>query len=101
MFKNLFIIENLKGKDVKKMKKIFILLVALVMVLGFSVQATLILKGTDSLGNRLIYDNDLDITWYDYTQSGYTWNGQMAWADALSVQFGTNEAVEKIYSENL
>ena len=39
------------------MKRIFILTVMMAMVLGFSVQAqaTLILKGTDTLGNRLIY----------------------------------------------
>ena len=50
--------------------------------------ATLILKGTDSLGNRLIYDSDLNITWYDYTKSYDTWQNQMNWASALDVNFG-------------
>ncbi|MEK6813953.1 MAG: hypothetical protein AABY65_04390 [Nitrospirota bacterium] len=44
-------------KGGREMKRIFILTVMMAMVLGFSVQAqaTLILKGTDTLGNRLIY----------------------------------------------
>ncbi len=74
------------------MKRIFGLLVAVVIVFGFTVSAhaTLILKGMDSLSNRLIYDTDLDITWYDYTNSVNTWQNQVNWADALSVTFGSN-----------
>jgi len=75
------------------MKRIFILAVIMAMVMGFSLQAhaTLFNQGTDSLGNRLIYDNDLNITWYDYTNNYYTtWQNQMDWADALSVTFGSN-----------
>jgi hypothetical protein len=86
-------LKNLKnGKEGREMKRIFILTVMMAMVLGFSVQAhaTLILKGTDSLGNRLIYDTDLDITWYDYTSSPNPWQNQVNWADALSVTFGGN-----------
>ena len=72
------------------MKRIFILAAIMAMVLGFTVQAhaTLILRGTDSLGNRLIYDNDLNITWYDYTKSNTVWQDQMNWAGALDVDFG-------------
>src|SRR3970040_2917221 len=71
------------------MKKIYVFLVTLILVVGLSVQAhaTLILRGTDSLGNRLIYDNDLDITWYDYTTRD-SWGNSMSWADALSINFG-------------
>ena len=71
------------------MKKIYVFLVTLILVLGLSVQAhaTLILRGTDSLGIRLIYDNDLDITWYDYTTRD-SWGNSMSWADALSINFG-------------
>jgi hypothetical protein len=74
------------------MKRIFILTVMMAMVLGVSMQAhaTLFNQGTDTLGNRLIYDNDLDITWYDYTRSYDTWQNQVNWADALSVTFGGN-----------
>jgi len=45
-------------------------------------------RGTDSLGNRLIYDSDLNITWYDYTKSQDNWQNQMDWASALIVNFG-------------
>lgn len=71
------------------MKRILTFLMALVMVLGLTVtaNATLILRGTDSLGNRLIYDDDLDITWYDYTIWD-SWGNSMSWADALSINFG-------------
>jgi hypothetical protein len=72
------------------MKRIFGLMMAVVMVLGLSMQAhaTLILQGTDSLGNRLIYDDDLDITWYDYTHTANAWQNQVNWAGALTVDFG-------------
>lgn len=52
------------------MKRILILAGMMAMVLGFSVQAHAALynRGTDSLGNQLIYDSDLNITWYDYTK---------------------------------
>ena len=64
----------------------------LTMVLVFSLQANAALenRGTDSLGNRLIYDSDLNITWYDYSSSNDTWQNQMDWADALSVDFDGN-----------
>ena len=47
-------------------------------------------RGTDSLGNRLIYDSDLNITWYDYSKSWDTWQNQVNWASGLSVTFGSN-----------
>src|SRR3990172_8300334 len=73
------------------MKRFYIFLIALVLEFGFSTmaQATLINRGTDSLGNRLIYDNDLDITWYDYTRSIDIWQNQVDWAAGLSVNFGS------------
>lgn len=63
-----------------------------VMLLGFSVQAHAALQnlGVDIAGNRLIYDSDLDITWYDYSNSAATWQDQVDWADALPVNFGGN-----------
>ena len=74
------------------MKRTLILAVMMAMVLVFSVQAQAALQnlGTDSLGNRLIYDTDLDITWYDYTNAPNVWDNQVAWADGLSVSFGSN-----------
>lgn len=73
------------------MKRMFTFLIALAMVFGLTVSAhaTLINRGTDTLGNRLIYDDDLDITWYDYTKSYDTWQNQVNWADALTVDFGS------------
>ncbi len=53
------------------MKKSIAILYVLAVVLLFSVQANAALQnlGEDSQGNRLIYDTDLDITWYDYSKS--------------------------------
>ncbi len=67
------------------MKKLFIVTAITLMVLGFSLksQASLLNRGTDTLGNRLIYDSDLNITWYDYTYS-YTNYSQTSWYNALS-----------------
>jgi len=51
----------------------------------------LIGQGTSTHGTyNLIYDTDLDITWYDYTHLVGGWDNQMDWASALSVTFGTN-----------
>ncbi len=74
------------------MKKIFMVLFICTMVLVASMQAQAALQnlGVDILGNRLIYDSDLDITWYDYTNTGDTWDKQMTWASGLSVTFGSN-----------
>ena len=58
------------------------------LLLATSSYAKLHNNGTDSLGNQLIYDDVLDITWYDYTNSLNTWQNQLDWADALSVDFG-------------
>jgi len=53
-----------------------------------SIHAELFNRGTDSLGNRLIYDSDLNITWYDYTNPYQRWGHQMTWAANLSISFG-------------
>ncbi len=72
------------------MKRISVILIVLSVVFSFALptHATLILRGTDTLGNKLIYDDDLNITWYDYSNSGNTWNNQMSWASGLTVNFG-------------
>ncbi|RJQ19901.1 MAG: DUF1566 domain-containing protein [Nitrospiraceae bacterium] len=71
------------------MKRVITFLFVLAMVLGISMQAqaALELRGEDSLGNRLIYDNDLNITWYDYSNSASNWQTQVNWASGLSVDF--------------
>jgi len=73
-------------------KRIFVLAVMVLMIAGTSLQvhAALENRGTDSLGNQLIYDTDFDITWYDYTNAANRWQNQMNWADALSITFGVN-----------
>jgi hypothetical protein len=75
-----------------KMKKHFCLFVVLVMFLALaaSAHAALILRGTDSLGYQLIYDTDLNITWYDFTNTSETWQVQDQWASELTVDFGVN-----------
>ena len=72
------------------MKRLFIATVILILVSVFPMQghADLYNRGTDSLGNQLIYDSDRDITWYDYTPSYNSWQNQMDWASALTVTFG-------------
>ncbi len=47
---------------------------------------TLLEQGTSTQGTyNLIYDIDLNITWYDYTNAANTWQSQVGWADGLSV----------------
>ena len=60
-------------------------------VLVTPAHATLITRGTGTsvYGTyNLIYDDDLDITWYDYTNAATTWQNQVTWAGGLSVSFG-------------
>ncbi|RME49377.1 MAG: DUF1566 domain-containing protein, partial [Chloroflexi bacterium] len=70
-------------------KRVFTLLIAMLTVFGLaaSAHAALILRGTDTLGHRLIYDDDLDITWYDYTHPVDSWQNQVDWAGTLTVEF--------------
>jgi hypothetical protein len=74
------------------MKRILAVAFALsvIFVLSEKGHADLYNRGTDSLGNRLIYDSDLDITWYDYTNLIDSWQNQVDWASTLSVNFGGN-----------
>lgn len=63
------------------------------MLLGFNIQShadlNLIGQGSSINGTyNLIYDTDLDITWYDFSHAGNTWQKQLAWAAALDVVFG-------------
>jgi hypothetical protein len=71
------------------MKRICSLIIVLALLLGVSAQAhaTLTVRGTDSEGNRLIYDSDLNITWYDNVQYLTTWQNAVNWANGLTVNF--------------
>jgi len=50
-------------------------------------RADLLNRGTDSLGNQLIYDTDLNVTWYDYTRVWYSWQDETNWVSSLTVNF--------------
>ncbi len=66
-----------------------ILVIAILLFSCSVANATLINRGTDTAGNRLIYDTDLDVTWYDFTNTADNhWDDHVAWADTLSVDFG-------------
>ena len=47
--------------------------------------ASLTIVGTDGAGNRLIYDSDLNITWYDAPPAWLTYNEAVAWAQNLNI----------------
>lgn len=49
--------------------------------------ASLTVVGTDSLGFQLIYDPNLDVTWYDCCAIGKGWTGSVDWAAQLTVNF--------------
>lgn len=75
------------------MKRTFILGVMTAMVLVSSMQADAALElrgeGTSVYGTyQLIYDTDLNITWYDYENNHIIWQNQVDWASSLSVNFG-------------
>lgn len=65
----------------------FAVVICIVLMLFFcdSVYAGLELIAHDDLGNGLIYDNDLDITWYDFTNSRANWAGHWNWANDLII----------------
>lgn len=65
------------------------------------VQAGLLYLGTDTLGNGLIYDDDLDITWYDYTKAPDTWFNHTSWAENLTVTVGDNTYSDWRLPENI
>jgi hypothetical protein len=43
--------------------------------------------GIDSSGHQLIYDPNLNITWYDYAYNASGWQNSMDWAASLTVTF--------------
>ena len=73
----------------KKTRKIItsFCLLTIFLVISMPARADLYNRGTDILGNRLIYDDDKNITWYDYTHNQDTWQNQTNWASDLSVDF--------------
>jgi len=60
------------------------------LLLGVSVtaQSALVVRGTDDLGNQLIYDTDLDITWYDHSLLENSYPAILAALNSFTVQVG-------------
>lgn len=74
------------------MKKVFYTMAfAIILVFEFFsiTSASLLVRGLDDLGNQLIYDTDLNITWYDYSNTfvNNSWYDQMSWADNLEINY--------------
>jgi len=67
-------------RRMKEMKRLFIvILVATLLGLSTLSNAALI-----DNGNNLIYDTNLNITWYDPVPTAMTWDQAMAWAAGLT-----------------
>ena len=74
------------------MKKIVILIINFLILCCFvnGASSTLYNRGTGSSIDgtfNLIYDDDFDITWFDYTNSPDSWDNQNSWAAGLEVSF--------------
>ncbi len=74
-------------KRVRSLNVVFVLL-AVFFISTLCAHAELFNRGTDVNGNGLIFDSDLNITWYDYSNSSTNWQGHMDWAENLTVDFG-------------
>ena len=74
-------------------KKILFFLIGIIVVIGMgsTSKADLILRGEDNSGYNLVYDTDLDITWYDFSHFAPAYQDAVVWADQLSVRVGTAE----------
>jgi hypothetical protein len=72
-------------------KLVFILVTIVVFGLGISARAELVSRGRDNLKNNLVYDTDLNVTWYDYSYSASEYQDAVSWANNLSVKIGINE----------
>jgi hypothetical protein len=73
------------------MKKTIFICTTVLLLICNSAHADLKLlgQGTSAHGAyNLIYDTDLDITWYDYTYEG-NWQDSIDWADSLVVTIGS------------
>jgi hypothetical protein len=66
--------------------KKFLVLIC-ILTLAASVSATICVRGTDSSGGQLIYDDQQDITWYDFNPGSMAYLDAQTWVDELSVTF--------------
>jgi len=67
------------------MKKILGLIC--VLAIATSANAELHVRGTDSSGGQLIYDDQQDITWYDFYPGSKDFPSAQTWVDELSITF--------------
>ncbi len=74
-------------------KNILFFLISIILIVGMGItsKADLILKGEDNLGYNLVYDTDLNITWYDFSHFAPAYHDAVIWADQLSVKVGSIE----------
>jgi hypothetical protein len=75
----------------KKVILLFLICMLVVVGLGRTSKADLILRSNDNLGYNLVYDTDLDITWYDFSHFAPEYQDAVIWAEQLSVRVGTTE----------
>lgn len=68
------------------MKKKLLYLIC-VLAIATSANAALHVRGTDSSGGQLIYDDQQDITWYDFDSGSMTFSNAQTWVDELSIIF--------------
>jgi len=69
--------------------KIFLVLIC-VFAVATSARAELYVRGTDDSGGQLIYDDQQDITWYDFYPGSMTFPDSQIWVDELSVTFNNH-----------
>ena len=76
------------------MKKVLLFFLVSFFIANTGAYGELFNRGTDSLGNQLIYDSLQDITWYDYTDETlqtecdiFCTSETSSWAQNLSVAF--------------
>ena len=81
--------REVRGNKMNKRIAQILTVVVLMYAMTVMSEASLVIRGTDDLGNKLIYDEDLDITWYDYSHPQNDWDSQVAWGENLSVTYNS------------
>ena len=88
----MFVKRRIEMIKVKSISIVACLLGLLLLVNIANADLNLIGEGTSVHGTyNLIYDTDLNVTWYDYTNTiagFFGWQSQVNWASSLSVNFG-------------
>ncbi len=80
---------------IKKITYLLVFTALLMFSFTINVQAALEIRGSGSIQGgsgsyQLIYDNILNVTWFDYTPGVVEWNDAKTWAEDLVVEFGSN-----------